>query len=533
MNTEKPSPQAAAASPRSGRFVKPEGEWAAVLARARALAPEAYDSQGRVLNLIGGEWSDPGHPKPFISPVDGTLLASFPMLDLEAARRAVRAAGAEARRWAAVDLDERRRRVSAAFAEMSEHRELLAYLLVWEIGKPYRQSAVEVERTIDGVEWYVREIESMMSGRRPLGLVSNIASWNYPLSVLVHAVGVQVLCGNPVIAKTPSDGGLVVLTTCFAIMRRHGLPVSLVSGSGGRLAEALVRDDAVHCLAFVGGKNSGRQVATHLYDRGRRYALEMEGVNAYGVWNFTDWDLLAGQMRKGFEYGKQRCTAYVRWVVERELFPRFLDTYLGVAKDLRYGHPLLVEHPDDPPPDVDFGPLINAAKVEELREHYSEALGKGAVMLHRGSFDDSMFLPDQDMSAYFRPTALFDVPRNAVLYHNEPFGPVDVFLVVDRVEELIAEMNVSNGALVGSIACDDPATARRISGELRAYKVGVNRVRSRGDREESFGGLGESWKGAFVGGRYLVEAVTEGPPGERLHGIFPDHTLVPPERNAA
>ena len=88
-------------------------------------------------------------------------------------------------------------------------------------------------------------------------------------------------------------------------------------------------------------------------------------------------------------------------------------------------------------------------------------------------------------------------------------------------------MNASNGSLVATISCDDEVTAQRIAREVRAFKVGINRPRSRGDREELFGGLGASWRGAFVGGRLLVHAVTQGPAGERLPGNFPDYTLLP------
>lgn len=65
---------------------------------------------------------------------------------------------------------------------------------------------------------------------------------------------------------------------------------------------------------------------------------------------------------------------------------------------------------------------------------------------------------------------------------------------------------------------------------MRAFKVGINAIRSRGDRDEVFGGIGQSWKGCFVGGKYLVQAVTVGPPGERLYGNFPDYTLLPEQR---
>ena len=109
--------------------------------------------------------------------------------------------------------------------------------------------------------WYVDGVEEMLGARAPLGVVSNIASWNYPYSVLVHAVLVQALCGNAVVAKTPTDGGLYALTVGFALARRAGLPVTLVSGSGGELGPALVRGDGVDCLAFVGGRSSGRAVA--------------------------------------------------------------------------------------------------------------------------------------------------------------------------------------------------------------------------------------------------------------------------------
>jgi len=510
-----------------GQRIAAGAEWSTAYARAGTLVPDAFGDEGRVLNLIEGSWGWAGHGKPFLSPNDGSLLGTFPMIDVETARRAVHFAAREHDGWSRVDLDERRSRVEACVERLREHRDLLATLLAWEIGKPFGQARVSVDRCISGVEWYMRGIETMLEGRQPLGLVSNIASWNYPLSVLVHAMLVQVLAGNAVIAKTPSDGGLCALTLALGLARQCGLPVSLVSGSGGQLSEALVRNEAIACLSFVGGKTSGRDIAASLYDREKRYMLEMEGVNAYGIWDFSDWPSLAAQIKKGFEYGKQRCTSYPRYVIQRELFPRFLDMYLPVLGSLRIGHPLLANDDESGPPVLDFGPLINGKAVENLRVLYSEAVGKGAVSIYEGRLDESLFFPEQDTSTYIAPAALINVPRNCALYHKEPFGPVDTIVIVDSIEELVAEMNVSNGSLVSSIACDDQRTAQRIAGELRGFKVGVNKVRSRGDREEPFGGIGESWKGCFVGGEYLVRSVTQGPAGERLHGNFPDYTLLP------
>lgn len=507
--------------------ISPMAEWDNVLRKTMAEAPEAFCSDHTVFNLIEGEWSNPGSGRHYESPVDGRNLGRIPMLDLESARSAVAFAKSEALDWAKVDLDERKRRVSVCLDGLREQRELIALLLIWEIGKPYAQALTDIDRCISGVEWYIENLESMLGRRQPLGLISNIASWNYPMSVLMHAVLVQLLAGNATISKTPSDGGLYALTLSHAIARRAGLPVSLVSGSGGQLSEALVRNECVDCLAFVGGKTNGGVIAASLYDDNKRYMLEMEGVNAYGVWQFSDWPLLAQQIRKGFDYGKQRCTAYVRYVIQRELFPRFLETYLPVLHSLQFGNPVRVERDEDPLPKLDFGPLINSKKVEELRVLYSEALGKGAVSLYEGVIAHDRMLPNQDLSAYLAPAALLNVPRNTRLYHNEPFGPLDTIVVVDHVDELISEMNVSNGSLVSSIACDSPQMARQITRQLRGFKVGINSVQSRGDRDEVFGGIGQSWKGCFVGGKYLLQAVTRGDAGEKLYGNFPDYTQLP------
>ena len=159
-------------------------------------------------------------------------------------------------------------------------------------------------------------------------------------------------------------------------------------------------------------------------------------------------EVLFGRLKKTWKlcrceaswlYGKQRCTAYVRYVVRPSLLPRFLDAYLPVLKSLKIGNPLLVDSPDAPLPELDFGPLVNSKKVEELRVMYFEAVGAGAINLYEGELDETRFLYGQDISAHM--------------------ASIDSIVVVDRIEELISEMNICNGNLVSSIACDDPATA--------------------------------------------------------------------------
>ncbi|MFH8407416.1 aldehyde dehydrogenase family protein [Streptomyces sp. NPDC018019] len=512
-------------------ILKPGMSWQDAWSRSLAAAPEAFRDE-RVLNLWAGAWHADGDPLPATTPVDNTPIAGPPRLDADAALRAVRAALDQHRAWRHVPLPERKARVTAALDALDEHRDLLALLLVWEIGKPWALARADVDRAVDGVRWYVAEIDRMLVSdagpRTPLpGPVSNIASWNYPMSVLVHAMLVQALAGNAVIAKTPTDGGLACLTLACALAHRAGVPATLVSGTGGELSPALVRAPEIGCVSFVGGRDTGARVATAVADLGKRHILEQEGLNTWGIWNFSGWDELTPLLRKTFDYAKQRCTAYPRFVVQRAAFADFLAAYLPAVRAVRFGHPLAVADPADPLPALDYGPLINAAKAKELADLTTEAISRGAVPLHRGSLADGRFLPSQDTSAYLPPTTLLAPPPSSPLHHAEPFGPVDTIVLVDTEAELLAAMNASNGALVATLSTDDPATYARLAPQIRAFKTGHGRPRSRGDREELFGGFGASWRGAFVGGPLLVHAVTDPPAPERLPGNFPDYHLMP------
>jgi acyl-CoA reductase-like NAD-dependent aldehyde dehydrogenase len=518
-----------------GLRIPEHAQWTRLIERVARVAPDGFAGD-RLRNLYEGQWQDVGERSPIISPVDQSTLGQLSKVDEATALKAVSAAHQQHIGWAAVPLAERKARVTAAVEAMTEARDDLALLLAWEIGKPWKLACADVDRALDGVRWYLENIDGMLATdaqgrafeRTPLpGPVSNIASWNYPMSVLVHAELVQLLAGNAVVAKTPTQGGAVCLTVAHALMNDAGLPVTLLSGDGSKLSGALVRSMEIGALAFVGGRDNGGKVATQLVDTGKRHMLEQEGLNTWGIWEFSDWDGFAAHLKKGFEYAKQRCTAYPRFIVQRDLVDSFLATYLPVVSSIRFGHPLAVEDPSDDLPVLDFGPMISAAKAADLRKRVDEALHHGAVPLYRGSLDHGRFLPGQDTSAYVAPTTLLAPPGASRLMHEEPFGPVDTIVVVDTKAELLAQMNASNGALVATIACDDVSLAEDLAQHVQAFKVGVNKPRSRGDREEPFGGRGGSWKGAFVGGVHLVHAVTQGPEDELLYGNFPDYNRYP------
>ncbi|GAB1690180.1 aldehyde dehydrogenase family protein [Krasilnikovia sp. M28-CT-15] len=499
----------------------PGTAWADVLSRAIAVTPEVF-AAGRLRSLFSGAWQDAGQPVTLHSPIDGSRLATRSRLDARTAALAVRDAADQHQQWSATWLPERRARVLAALEELSTQRDLLALLQVWEIGVPWPQACADVDRALDAVRWSVDQVERQLGDRDPLpGPVSNLASWHHPMSVLVHAELVQLLAGNAVIAKIPSQGGAVGLTIAHAIMARAGLPVTLLSGCGTELSPVLVRSREIGAVTSVGARSDGGDLAAALVDSGRRHIIEQDSGNAWGIWEFSQWDRLVGHLRTGFEYGKQHGTAYRRFVVQRKLVDRFLGAYLPVLKAVRFGHPLAVAAAGDSLPDLDYGPLISAATAAELRREVDEAINGGAVPLHRGSPEAGRFLDGQDTSAYVAPTALLVRPGRAGRRRPAgPFGPVDTIVVADTEDELLSEMNASDGAPVASLAVDDEDLAAKLARDVRAFRVGINHPRSRGERAEQPVGRDASWIGALAGGDHLVRAVTVGP-GDRLNGNIP------------
>ena len=289
-------------------------------------------------------------------------------------------------------------------------------------------------------------------------------------------------------------------------MRPGGLPVTLVSGGGPELSAVLVRAPEIGCVPSSAGGPTAARWPPRSLDTGKRHVLEQEGLNAWGIWNFSDWDLLAAHIRKGFEYGKQRCTAYPRFVVQRDLFDEFLDMYLPVVRSVRFGHPLAVgdEGRRRPAARTRLRAADQRRQGQGARRPVDEAVRGGAVPLYRGRSTARRSCPARTPppTSRRRPAR----PARTVAGCSTPSrsGRSTPSSWSTPTDELLAAMNACNGALVASLACDDDRRAGKLAVDLQAFKVGINKPRSRGDRDEPFGGRGASWKGAFVGGDLLV-----------------------------
>lgn len=508
--------------------LKPGTAWHDAWRRCRAVAPEAFTEDGHVQNVRGGRWYSAGTPRHAVSPVDGTQLAASLQLGAADAHEAVSAACGQHRAWRHVPLPERCARVAATLDALAQNRELLALLQVWETGTPWRTARGDVADAADGVRWYLDRIEAMLEGRTPLpGPVSNVRGWNRPLGALFRTMLVQALAGNAVLASAPAGTGSACLTLACALAVREGLPLTLVSGADRELAGPLTRSPQIGGVCCIG---AGEAYAAASGGRpGTRTVVARASLNSWGVWDFSDWQTLTARIRDGFAHAKQGSTARTRFVVQRTLFADFLGSYLAAVRSLRFGHPLAVAHPEDYPPDLDFGPLASSAGAADLTSRTEATVGLGAVPLHRGSLSSGRFLPGQDTRAYLPPTALLAPPKNSPLHGAPPGGPVDTVVLADSEAEFVAAMNAGGGSLAATLSTDDAGASAWLAPQIDAYETGSGK---RADRGGPSGGSGTSWLGPYLGGELLVRSVTCGPDRERLPGNHPDHRLPPEARPA-
>lgn len=407
-------------------FVKPGTDWESVSGRCRSVAPEAF-RDGRPLNFWGGRWRLEGTPTETTSPLDGSVFGGPMLLETADAKRAVRASLNEHRTWAVASVAERAKRVLAAVDDLAENRELLALLLVWEMGKTWPAALSDVDSCLDGVRCHAEQDDPLR------GPVSHPSGCDRPMGVLLRAMFEQALIGNAAVAQAPA-GGVHCLTLATALAARHGVPLTLVNGTASDLSEALVSSSMLGSVSY----------------------LEQDRRTCRGVWEFSDWPSLAGEAR---------ASAGQRYVVQRSLFDDFLDAYRLAVRNTTFGHPLAVSDAADPLPALDFGPLLDDVRVKELQDTVDEAVSRGGVLLHRGSLDDGWFLPGQDTAAYLAPVSILDPPPSSPLHQAAPCGPVDTVVLVDTEAELLAAMSAGSRA---SFVCDNEATAARLTGHLRA-----------------------------------------------------------------
>jgi len=245
-------------------------------------------------------------------------------------------------------------------------------------------------------------------------------------------------------------------------------------------------------LSFTGSTEIGRLLFRQSAETIKRLVLELGGHAPFIV--FADCDLdraVAEAVKAKFATGGQDCLAANRFLIEQPIYEAFCARFAAAVSALTVGPGLT---------DPDIGPLINSRAVDKQRRHVEDAVIRGARCLTGGDVHPAGPL-------FFAPTVLANVPPDALIAHEETFGPVAALAAFDSEAEALSRANDSEYGLIAYVHTNDPRRIYRCSRALQYGMVAVNRTKVTGP-PVPFGGMKQSGLGR-EGARLGLEAYTE------------------------
>ena len=442
-----------------------------------------------------------------LDPATGGVLTSVANGTVEDALAAVEAADAAAAGWAATAPRERAEILRKAFELMTERREEIAHLISLENGKALPDARGETAYAAEFFRWYAEEavraagaVMTAPSGanrivvlQQPVGIAVLVTPWNFPAAMATRKIGPALAAGCTVILKPASDTPLTALLMA-KILEDAGVPAGVVNvlpaRRSGAVVSAMLHDPRVRKLSFTGSTEVGRVLLREAADQVVNCSMELGGNAPFLVLDDADLDAaLDGAMIAKMRNAGEACTAANRFYVHADVADEFSRRLAERMAALRVG--------PGTSDDTEVGPLVNdesAAKVHELVEG---AVAAGARVVTGGR------RPERE-GFYYEPTVLLDVPRTAEILGEEIFGPVAPIITFTDEADAIRMANDTEYGLVSYVYTRDLARGLRISEQLDAGMVGLNRGLV-SDPAAPFGGTKQSGIGREGGHEGMLD----------------------------
>ncbi|MFZ2174359.1 MAG: NAD-dependent succinate-semialdehyde dehydrogenase [Rhodococcus sp. (in: high G+C Gram-positive bacteria)] len=459
--------------------------------------------------FLGGEWCDAENSVTFavFDPASGEELTRVADAGPADAVKALDAAVAAQRDWAATPARERGELLRSVFEKITERADDFALLMTLEMGKALPESRAEVRYGAEFFRWFSEEAVRIAgrytpapagNGRilvtkQPVGPCLAITPWNFPLAMGTRKIGPALAAGCTMIVKPASETPLTMLLLA-AVIAEAGLPSGVLSvlptSRSGEVTEPLLDDDRLRKLTFTGSTGVGRMLVEKSAKRLLRTSMELGGNAPFVVFDDADVDAAVdGAVLAKMRNGGEACTAANRFHVANPVREEFTAKLVEKLSSFTLGA--------GTESGTTLGPLINADQLETVGELVQDAVGAGARVRLGG------VTPDRP--GYFYPaTVLDDVPARARILKEEVFGPVAAVTGFDTEQEGIDAANDTEFGLAAYIYTRDLRRAVRVSDALEAGMVGVNRgVIS--DTAAPFGGIKASGFGREGGSEGIDE----------------------------
>jgi acyl-CoA reductase-like NAD-dependent aldehyde dehydrogenase len=431
---------------------------------------------GELVPSLGGEWITS------LNPANEETLGSFPAGNAEDMSRAVDAASRVQPQWQGAGTAERAARLREAADQLEGRADELLQLEVRDTGNTVTKMARDVEMAVDYLRYFAGlglEIKGEtipatpenlhFTLREPYGVVGRIIPFNHPVMFAASRIAAPLIAGNAVVVKPPETSSLSA--TRFAEICRDVFPpgvVNIVTGTGVRAGDALVRHPEVRRIAFIGSVETGLAVQRAAAETGVKHvSLELGGKNPMVVFADADPVEVAANAVAGmnFAWQGQSCGSTSRLLLHESLYEEVLAGVLERVAAIRLGEPT--------DPSSQMGPMNSLPQLEKVERYVAIGREEGARLAHGGGRPAGS---DFQRGYWHEPTVFADVDMTMRIAREEIFGPVMSVLRFRDTEEAIAMANATDYGLTASIWTHDLRRALRTAKALRCGYVWINGV---------------------------------------------------------
>ena len=452
--------------------------------------------------FINGEWiaASERNTAPVVNPATLQELGHVPIATAADLEQALQTAKRAFDVWRNTVPAERARILKDGANLIRERTAHIAELLTLEEGKPLAESRDEVLRAAEYFEWFAEEarridgrvVPSNRPGvqqlvkRQAIGPVAAFTPWNFPATPPARKLSAALGVGCSVIIKPGEESPATALALARAL-DDAGLPkgvLQVVFGVPDEVSKTLIASPIIRKVTFTGSVPIGRLLAARAAEGVKPITLELGGHGPVLVFKDADVERAAVEgAANRFRGTGQVCISSTRFLIQREVYDKFVAHFVSATQALKVG--------DGMQPGTQVGPLANPRQIAKMEELVADAVARGAKVLAGGRRIAG--------DGYFsEPTVLADVPMDARVMHEEPFGPIAVLMRFDQLEDGLAEANRLPYGLSAYAFTNNARTAIDVGDGLEAGMIGINQYRIV-STELPFGGLKESGIGSEGG----------------------------------
>ena len=461
-----------------------------------------------VLLFIDGEWTKAagGQTLPVENPATGEVIGTVAHADKSDLDRALEAADKGFRAWRQVSAFDRAKVLRKAADLLRERADKIAPLMTLEQGKTLPEAKGEIMVAADVTDWNAEEARRsygrvippragnvvQMVVKEPVGPVAAFTPWNFPINPAVRKIACALAAGCSIIVKAAEEtpASPAELVRCFADAGVPAGAVNLVYGVPAEISEYLIPHPVIKKISFTGSTVVGKHLAALAGTHMKRATMELGGHAPSIVFDDADVDLAV----KILKANKQRnagqvCVSPTRFLIQEGVYEDFVGKFTEGMSATRVG--------DGMDSDSQMGPMANPRRITAMEDFIGDAVQKGANLRTGGKRIGNK-------GNFFEPTVLTDVPMDAKIMNEEPFGPVAVISPFKGFDDVVAEANRLPYGLAAYAYTGSGKTAQDLAASVETGMISINH-HGIALPETPFGGVKDSGYGS-EGGTEAIEA---------------------------